>query len=154
MTLAALLAVRGQRVIAIAPDAGVAEAAALLAGRRIGTLAVQEGTGPLLGLIGEEEITRGLARQGAAVLSLPVRALMCEAPRTATPHTALPAALEMMGNGHLRHLPVLDEGGRALAILSLGELLRHVIRLGQGEASALVSFIAGQGYAVTKLPGS
>jgi CBS domain-containing protein len=61
---------------------------------------------------------------------------------TATPQTPEHQALRTMVDRHIRHLPVLDEGGKLIGMLSLRKLLQHRAEELGAQLESLLAFIA------------
>jgi CBS domain-containing protein len=61
---------------------------------------------------------------------------------TATPQTPEHQALRTMVDRHIRHLPVLDEGGKLVGMLSLRKLLQHRAEELGAQLESLHAFIA------------
>src|SRR3954469_6896697 len=72
MIVAHILADKGSDVITIEPERTLADAARLLAERRIGAVVVADAKSPVRGIISERDITRAVARRGGAALEQPV----------------------------------------------------------------------------------
>jgi CBS domain-containing protein len=141
MTVQALLAKRTGDVISCLPDEMVGAVAARLAENRIGALPVMDGERPI-GIFSERDLLRSVVARGAVALSLPVREVMASPPVTVTPGTGVMAALSLMTRRRFRHLPVIDDGGRMLAFISIGDLVKHRIDQVEAEAAAMRDYIA------------
>ncbi len=141
MTIAAILAQKEARVVAVAPDTSVAETIAMLAAHRIGAVPVVDGGGTVRGIFSERDVVRLLASAGdASVLAQPVAAVMTADPLTATPTDSVLAALSLMTHRRIRHLPVV-ESGRLIAIVSIGDLVKHRIDRIEADAAAMRDYI-------------
>lgn len=140
MTVAQILKEKGGEVIGIAGDASIAEAADLLARHGIGALIVRDGRGGVAGILSERDIVRGLARDGAALLSARVDEAMTRDVVTAAPGESIGRVRELMTEGRFRHLPVMEDG-RLVGLISIGDVVKHRIREAELEASALKDYI-------------
>lgn len=141
MTIEAILARKGGAVHAIAADATLADAAALLTERRIGVLVVTGGNA-VEGILSERDIVACVAREGKAALDRPVSAAMTAPAVTVAPATSVLAALSLMTKRRIRHLPVLD-GGALAGLVSIGDLVKYRIDRIEAEAEAMRSYIQG-----------
>ncbi|MBV9843267.1 MAG: CBS domain-containing protein [Sphingomonadaceae bacterium] len=139
MTIAAILESKGDEVIDVAGEASVGEAVALLAGRRIGALPVTEG-GRVVGMFSERDVIYGLARDGGALLARSVREVMTAPAHTVTPDVPVLAALGLMTQRRVRHLPVVD-GERLVGLVSIGDLVKMRIDRIEAEADAMRDYI-------------
>jgi CBS domain-containing protein len=139
MTIGRLLDGRPLEVVTCEADASVAEAVAVLAGRRIGALPVVE-NGQVIGIFSERDVVYSLSEQGAAVLERKVRDVMTGPPITVDPQTTVLAALSLITRRRVRHLPVI-EGGAMIGFVSIGDLVKYRIDSVQSEAEAMLSYI-------------
>lgn len=108
-----------------APDDDVESAAVLLAEKKIGCLPVVE-DGEVIGLVTTTDL---LARAGVTGAmdnprATPVSAVMTTDPPTARAAEPLADAAQRMSELRVRHLPVLDERGVLVGILSERDVLR------------------------------
>ena len=139
MTIAAILSGKGQEVVSIEGDRTVAEAVALLAGRRIGAVPVMQGD-TVAGIFSERDVIYGLEREGASVLQRRVSEVMTAPALTVGSGEAILAALALMTQRRVRHLPVVD-GGRCVGFVSIGDLVKHRIDRIEAEAEAMRTYI-------------
>lgn len=146
MTVSAVLKQKGSTVIAVQPETMVAEAADIIARRRIGAVVVQTSDGALAGILSERDLVRGLVEHGAALMELPVRELMTAKVTVVSPQTSVGEAMEIMDSGYFRHLPVVDDGGRLCGIVSIRDLVRYRITLQQSDVESLQAYVIGRGY--------
>lgn len=109
--------------VAVAPDASVREAAALMRERRISCVLVEEADGALAGILTTGDLTGRVIAEGRA-LDTPVRAVMTPAPTTLPPDALVFDAMILMSERGIGHLPIA-EGGRARGILTRTNLVRR-----------------------------
>ena len=134
MAVRAILRQKGSFVLTTSPHITVAAAADLLARHAIGALPVVEDD-RLVGMFSERVLVEAVARYGAAALTLPVRAVMAEAP-TCAPDDSLHTLMARMTARRLRHLPVV-QAGRLAGIVSVGDVVKHRLREVTTEAAVL-----------------
>ena len=139
MTIAAVLGSKGSEVETITAHARVADAVARLGERRIGALPVVEGA-EIVGIMSERDVIYCLRDHGAEVLDWPVSRVMTSPAITASPDTDVLAALALMTQRRIRHLPV-TEGGVIRGIVSIGDLVKHRMERIEAEAEAMRSYI-------------
>jgi len=141
MTIAAVLRTKGSEVATITAHARVADAVARLGERRIGALPVVEGS-EIVGIMSERDVIYCLRDHGPEVLDWPVSRAMSSPAITAAPDTDVLAALALMTQRRIRHLPVV-EGGEIRGIVSIGDLVKHRMERIEAEAEAMRSYIQG-----------
>jgi CBS domain-containing protein len=115
------------------------DAVALLADKRIGALPVMEG-GRVAGIFSERDVIHCLASHGGGVLNLTVGDAMTAPAITVSPDTDVLAALALMTQRRIRHLPV-TEAGALVGFISIGDLVKHRIDRIEAEAEAMRSYI-------------
>ena len=103
----------------------VAEAASLMAQRRVGSALVLEGS-RLMGIFTERDIVRALSQDSAAT-SQAIEHWMTRHPETISPEASIGEALQRMVDGHFRHLPVMD-GDELVGMLSMRDVSRLSVR--------------------------
>ena len=139
MTIASVLRSKGSEVETIAADASVFDAVRRLGEKRIGALLVIEG-GRIAGIMSERDVIYCLRDEGADVLQSPVSQVMTAPAITAESTMSVLAALALMTQRRIRHLPVVD-GGDLKGIVSIGDLVKHRMERIEAEAEAMRTYI-------------
>jgi CBS domain-containing protein len=121
MTIAAVLRGKGATIETITAEARVYDAVRKLGEKRIGALPVL-GAGEIAGIISERDVIYCLRDHGPEVLHWPVRQVMSSPAITIDPDTDVLAALALMTQRRIRHLPIV-EGGEIRGIVSIGDLV-------------------------------
>ncbi|MFE4977162.1 CBS domain-containing protein [Kitasatospora sp. NPDC056651] len=129
-------------VVLVSPETGFREIVALLSEYDITGVPVVDPEGRPLGVVSEADLLRTLAAQDdpASLLPAPESAqagpdgevtaadLMTAQPVCTTPEVSVVAAARTMSRHGLKRLPVLDEEGRVIGMVSRGDLLRVFLR--------------------------
>ena len=139
MTIALVLQGKGSAVETIAGDASVFDAVRRLGEKRIGALPVVEGD-RITGIMSERDVIYCLRDHGPEVLDWPVSRVMSSPAITADSSTEVLAALAVMTQRRIRHLPVVD-GGQIRGIVSIGDLVKHRMERIEAEAEAMRAYI-------------
>ena len=139
MTIAAILSNKGADVATVPAGTRVRDAVVLLRDRKIGAVPVVDGS-TIVGIFSERDLVGCLCEHGAAALDMAVDAGMSSPARTVDSGTPILAALSIMTNQRIRHLPVV-ESGEIRGIISIGDLVKHRIERIEAEAEALRSYI-------------
>lgn len=105
----------------------IAEAASLMAQRRVGSALVVEGQ-RLLGIFTERDIVKALS-QDASATHQAIGHWMTRNPQTISSEATIEEALQRMVEGGFRHLPVVDDD-RMVGMLSMRDISRTRV---QGE---------------------
>lgn len=122
MQIADILGPKGIGVVALLPDTSVSGASLLLSEQSIGVAVVIDIEKGMVGILSERDITRGLAEHGADVIDMPVEQLMTRGVISCDPETSVEAALVLMRNNQIRHLPVIENGTDLVAMVSIRDL--------------------------------
>ena len=139
MTIAAVLRDKGSVIETISGDASVHDAVRRLGEKRIGALPVLE-DGRIAGIMSERDVIYCLRDHGPDVLDWPVSRVMSSPAITADSQTEVLAALALMTQKRIRHLPVVDRG-EIRGIVSIGDLVKHRMERIEAEADAMRAYI-------------
>lgn len=109
-------------------NASVQEAAKLMFNNRIGSVLIVDDTGKLIGIVTERDLVY-LVAMGKLHLAneYPVWQLMTENPITAKPEDTIEEALARMKEINVRHLPVIDNEGKPIGVVSLRDIINFLI---------------------------
>jgi CBS domain-containing protein len=140
MTVSIILAEKGREIVAIEPSATLAEAAKLLAEKRIGAALALGADRRLVGIISERDIVQALAARGAAALDEPVSQTMTRKVETCNESETICSIMERMTKGKFRHVPVVDQG-RLTGIVSIGDVVKHRLQQMEHESAAMRDYI-------------
>ena len=141
MKIQEILHSKGHSVITIAENRTVLEAAKILVEHNIGGLVVVDGDRPI-GILTERDVLRLTARTAGRLGSITVSSVMTRELVTTTPEDQLTAAMEVMTEQKIRHLPVID-GERLAGIVSIGDLLNACRIVAEQENMLLRDYIQG-----------
>lgn len=143
-TVAQLIATKPDaNVYGIAPTATVLESIRLMAEKGIGALVVMEGE-HLAGIVSERDYARKMVLHGRSSVATPVSEIMTRDVITVAPRQNIQECMELMTDRHLRHLPVLDDDGKVVGLLSIGDLVKNVIAEQQSLIQQLEQYIRGE----------
>jgi len=133
-----LLSLCGRHVSTVPVLANVAEAIQLMIDNKVGAVAVIDDAGIVAGMFTERDVLEKFALSGRDPKATPVRELMSPMVEMATEETTPAEALRVMLERHYRHMPVVDDHGKVLGILSIRHILEAKIDdlLAQLEATA------------------
>jgi CBS domain-containing protein len=122
----------------VTPDTPVSEAAQLMKEEDIGMVPViervggAETRGRLVGVITDRDIAIRTVAEGRASDS-PVRDVMSSGVRTATPNDSVESVMELMGREQVRRIPIVDERGSLVGVISQADLARKAKNEGHVE---------------------
>ena len=139
MTIAAVLGNKGSEVETMPADAPVFDAVRKLGEKRIGALPIVE-DGAIVGIMSERDVIYCLRDHGPDVLQWPVSRVMTAPAITAALTMDVLAALALMTQRRIRHLPVV-ESGAIRGIVSIGDLVKYRMERIEAEADAMRTYI-------------
>lgn len=128
----------------IAPNRTITDALAQLADKGIGTLIVSQEGSSASGILSERDIVRALAKDGPTIMKGHVNAIMTPNPVCCGPDDDSNSVLNKMTEGRFRHMPVTDEKGGLIGVVSIGDIVKARITDLEFERSAMVDMIAGR----------
>lgn len=137
-----LKAKENEGVMTVGPDTTIAEAASILADKRIGTVVVSEDGKAALGILSERDIVRELARSGGGCLTRAVGDYMTRNLVTCTAQSSTDDVLKKMTDGRFRHMPVVEED-TLIGLISLGDVVKAQLQQLAMEKDALEGMIMG-----------
>jgi len=140
MKVESILVHKGREVWTISPEASIADAARDLSNAGIGALVVSADGSSIDGILSERDIVRGLAREGAALLDMPVRLLMTTDVTTCGLEDSVAELMATITQQRIRHLPVLVDG-RLSGLVSIGDVVKNRVQEIQEEATLLRDYI-------------
>jgi len=127
----------------VKPGSSVEDAAKLLSARRIGAVIVSsDGIRPE-GILSERDIVRELGTKGAACMQQTVDSIMTGNPVTCGPEDRSDDIFRKMSQGRFRHLPVVDQAGNMVGLISIGDVVKTQLSQLEMEKDALQGMIMG-----------
>jgi CBS domain-containing protein len=126
-------------------EATVADAIRMMLDRHVGAVGVVDAEGRVAGIFTERDVLRKLALQSHAPESIPVRQMMTTPVEMATLATGPGEALATMVERHFRHLPVVDNTGKLLGMLSIRNLLQSRIDELTQQLDSLEQYVSNDG---------
>jgi CBS domain-containing protein len=133
---------KGDGVVTVQPDETVSGLLALLAEHRIGACVVSTDGTTVEGIVSERDIVRALHSEGTEILLGPVSRIMTSQVTTGTVDTEIAALAATMTNERIRHVPVVDEDGALIAIVSIGDIVKSRLNELQSERDQLRDYIS------------
>ncbi len=114
--------VRGQELAQLPNDSTIREAARYMVEHGVGSVLVMEG-GTLRGIFTERDALRIFVATRRNPDYTKLSDVMTGAPQTLPPDASPQDAAQRMAAGKFRHLPVVDQDGRVLGVVSQRDLI-------------------------------
>lgn len=122
----------------------VFDALKLMAEKNIGAVLVID-EGKLNGIFSERDYARKVILQGRASKDTLVADVMTSKLITVAPDDKLEAAMLIMSDKHIRHLPVIEKE-ELIGIISINDVVSAIIHDQKNRISSLESYISGSMY--------
>lgn len=146
VNVAAILSRKGTDVITVTREAPVTDVIRMLTEHNVGALVVTDAAGEIAGIVSERDIVHQLARAGRATLEMAVDEAMTADVLRCTPEDTADDVMQTMTQRRLRHLPVVDDNGRMVGIVSIGDVVKSRIDDLKTQAESMENYISGSHY--------
>jgi CBS domain-containing protein len=128
----------------VEPGASVLHAVEVMAEEGVGAVAVVEG-GRLQGIFTERDVMLRVVLKGRRPQDTRISEVMTSPVETVAEETSAEEALTHMLDRHLRHLPIVGQGGALLGMLSIRNLLEHMVEDLSRELHSLDQYLLNDG---------
>ncbi|MGF1545223.1 MAG: CBS domain-containing protein [Parvularculaceae bacterium] len=112
-------------ILRFSPGVTVAEAVKAMSTKNYGSSLVIDENEKLLGIFTERDLMRRVVANDVDPATTPLRDVMTDSVKVATAEDSLIDWLRIMSNERFRHLPVVDEDGRVVTIMSQGDFVSY-----------------------------
>ncbi|HZZ30136.1 MAG TPA: CBS domain-containing protein [Pirellulales bacterium] len=145
MSLAQILQDKGSQVFSISPQATLEDVVQTLVKNNCGSLVVCEENDctHMLGIITERDILKACAARKVPLERYRVSDVMTSDLATCSPNDSVQDAMGMMTDRRIRHLPVINDDGTLVGIVSIGDLVKYQHNQLTMENHYLKSYIQG-----------
>ena len=138
------MAISSRSAVTVPRTATVMETVRTMAGSKIGSVLVVDGD-RLIGIFSERDVMLRVVLEGRHPEHTTVEEVMTSSVQTIPPDTTTDGALRIMHQGHIRHLPVVDNRGHVLAVVSMRSLLQEKIDELNLQLDSLEQYITADG---------
>ena len=140
MLVQALLAAKGDVIVTIDADASVESLVHMLFEHRIGAVVVSADGRRIDGIVSERDIVRAI-HLGSDMLASPVSSIMTTDVFNVTADIKVDELAALMTDKRIRHVPVVDEDGAMVGIVSIGDVVKSRIGELEVDNTALVNYV-------------
>ena len=138
------MAIASRSVVTVSRKATVMEAVELMAAARTGSVLVLDDE-QLAGIFSERDVMLRVVMEQRDPRNTKVEEVMTSPVHSISMKTSGDDALKIMLQEHIRHLPVVDDKGRAQAIVSMRNLLEEKVQELHQQLDSLESYITADG---------
>jgi CBS domain-containing protein len=143
MLIVTVLRAKGDFVATVAPTATVRDLLGVLSEQRIGA-AVVTADDAIVGIVSERDVVRRLADDADALLDRRVSEIMTADVVTCARETPVEDLARTMTERRIRHVPVVDDTGALIGIVSIGDVVKSRISELESERNDLVGYIGAR----------
>jgi len=143
LTVQVVLQKKGEQIHSISQEASVLEAVEKMCSTKVGALLVVQANKPV-GIISERDLMNRVVLNKKDPASLRVAEVMSSNLFTITPEEKLSAAMSLMTEKRIRHLPVVDGSGNLKGMVSIGDLVRTITSAQEEFINMLEDYITGK----------
>lgn len=133
--------ITGKAVYTITADASVAILVENLASLKVGALVVSPDGVKIAGIVSERDIVAALPIHFHELGRLHVRDIMTVNVMTCTPQSSVADLMALMTEHRIRHIPVVNDKGELLSIMSIGDVVKSHVSEIDSERIALVDYV-------------
>lgn len=143
MQLTEILSNKNPEIFKTTPKATVFDAIKLMSEKNVGALLVMDGE-KLLGIISERDYRDKVILKGRRSAETRVEEIMTSQVYVIQPTETVTGCLGIMTERKIRHLPVVEESGKVVGVVSIGDLVKAKISKQEVEISTLRKYISGE----------
>ena len=140
--VAGILEEKGAGVWAVSPGDTVLTALETMAEHNIGAVLVLDGE-DLGGILTERDYARKIKLAALGSGDTPVANIMTTPVVTVVPTASVAECMDLMTDRRIRHLPVVDDDGRLVGIVSIGDIVKAMMAQQRDLIADLERYITG-----------
>ena len=133
--------IMGKRVETISASASLHDLVNALNVHHVGALVVSPDGKKIEGIVSERDVVRAMPGRLNELADIRVRELMTADVITCTPDSSVASIMTVMTERRIRHVPVVDESGNLLSIISIGDVVKAHINELDTERKALSDYV-------------
>ena len=133
--------ISGKAVYTVTAEASIASLVEMLASLKVGALVVSPDGITISGIVSERDIVAALPIHFRQLDSLHVRDIMTVNVTTCTAQTTVAELMTLMTEKRIRHVPVVNDAGELISIVSIGDVVKSHVKELDSERSALVDYV-------------
>jgi CBS domain-containing protein len=133
--------ITGKRVETISSSATLHDLVNALNVHHVGALVVSPDGKKIDGIVSERDVVRAMPGKLDEIADMQVRDLMTVEVITCSPDTTVAELMTVMTERRIRHVPVADESGNLISIVSIGDVVKAHINDLDAERKALSDYV-------------
>jgi len=137
--------IAGKKVETISASASVHDLVNSLNSHHVGALVVSGDGKKIDGIVSERDVVRAMPGKLDQLVGMHVRDIMTVDVHTCTPNSTIAELMTMMTELRIRHVPIVDESGLLLSIVSIGDVVKNHVSEIDSERQALKDYVSTAG---------
>ena len=137
--------ISGKRVETISANASIHDLVSSLNTHHVGALVVSSDGKKIDGIVSERDVVRAMPGKLDQLVGMHVRDIMTVDVHTCTADSTISELMSMMTELRIRHVPVVDEAGNLLSIVSIGDVVKNYVSEIDSERQALKDYVSTAG---------
>ena len=137
--------IAGKKVETISASASVHDLVNSLNSHHVGALVVSGDGKKIDGIVSERDVVRAMPGKLDQLVGMHVRDIMTVDVHTCTPNSTIAELMTMMTELRIRHVPIIDESGLLLSIVSIGDVVKNHVSEIDSERQALKDYVSTAG---------
>lgn len=136
---------KSANIISLTPADSVFDALELMKANKVRSIMIIEG-GALKGIVTQGDCAIKVLLPGWNAKQTPLSSIMTKEPVTVALTDELDKCMNTMASRNIRHLPVVSDG-KVLGMVSVGDIVKNIIRQQEDQIKQLETYIKGHGVA-------
>jgi CBS domain-containing protein len=133
--------ISGKRVETISASASIHDLVNSLNSHHVGALVVSSDGKTIDGIVSERDVVRAMPGKLDQLIGMHVRDIMTVEVHTCTADSTIAELMLMMTELRIRHVPVVDDSGALLSIVSIGDVVKNYVSELDSERQALKNYV-------------
>lgn len=134
--------ISGKKVETISPNANMQDLVNFLETHGVGALVVSSDGKTIEGIVSERDVVRAMPGKLDLLINMRVRDIMTVDVITCRSDAKVSDLMNIMTERRIRHIPVVDEEGKAISIVSMGDVVKAHISELDSERQALRDYVS------------
>ncbi|MDG4596921.1 MAG: CBS domain-containing protein [Candidatus Contendobacter sp.] len=141
MQLKEILSKKGGQPVTVPTTATVADAIRAMTEHKVGSVMIPNADGSPAGIFTERDVLNLCAEGRTDFAKMSIRPCMTCDMTTGKPSETVSEVLAIMTAKRFRHMPVVDDDGKLIGVVSIGDLVKAKLEETAQEAQALREYI-------------
>ena len=137
--------IAGKKVETISASATIHDLVNALNTHHVGALVVSGDGKTIDGIVSERDVVRAMPGKLDQLVGMHVLDIMTVDVHTCTADSTIAALMSMMTELRIRHVPVVDDAGQLLSIVSIGDVVKNYVSEIDSERQALKDYVSTAG---------